>query len=331
MTYSLFEMLERIKLFSQARVCVIGDMAADVYIFGNPYKISREAPVIVMRHKGEIVIPGSAANSVNNLLALGATVYPVGVVGDDQEGNALVDYFKKMGVDNTGIFQSHAVKTISKMRVMAGDEHTSKQQIIRIDKDPGVAYQDLFEEQILSYLDSIEDDIDGVLVSDYDYGVVTEAIREKILAFNRKKIVVTDSHSRLREFRGINVLTPNEAEAHSATGEEDPYKMGKRLIEMVECEYVLLTRGNKGMILFGKDGSIDEIPIFGGHEVTDVTGAGDTVSSVMVLSLVCGAPTSQAARLSNYAASVVVMKRGTAVLSPSELEEAVLRDYREDC
>ena len=127
---------EIIKRFSKTRVGVIGDMAADVYIYGKPYRLSREAPVIVIRHDYQKVVPGGAANTVNNLIQLGAQVYPMGILGNDDAGVEVFNYFSDRCPSTAGLLLSSATETITKTRIMAGDDHTSKQQVIRIDKEP---------------------------------------------------------------------------------------------------------------------------------------------------------------------------------------------------
>ncbi len=324
----LEEFREIVSRFSRARIGVIGDIAADVYVYGRPYKLSREAPVLVVKHEEEKTVPGSAGNAVNNLLGLDARVYPIGIVGNDDAGRALNDYFTVLGADLSGLLADPQGKTITKTRIMAGDDHTSKQQVIRIDKDPDNILSRSHEDLILSHLKKIGEKIDGLLVSDYGYQLITPRIVQYIKKLAKKILVVVDSHERLLEFEGVTAITPNEAEAQFTSGiriekEGDYVRAGEKLLRITDCQALFLTRGNKGMALFEKDKPVMTIPIFGSEEIVDVTGAGDTVASVLILSLACGASFQQAAKLSDYAAAVVVMKRGTATLSRKELLEVV--------
>ena len=320
---------EIVKGFSRAKVAVIGDLVADRYIFGKPFKLSREAPVLVVRHDREEILPGGAGNAMNNLLALGASVYPVGVLGRDEFGRFLVAFFKERGVDTSGLFLLPGRETVSKTRIMAGDDHTSKQQVIRIDREPPLLPRDSrLNRRITGYLREIRDGIDALIVSDYGYGLINGEVRNEITAIAGEKTVVADSRYQLADFKGITAITPNEAEAELSSGmkirsDDDVIAAGRTLLERLELKAVLITRGNKGMVLVEGRGDVRTIPIHGSDEITDVTGAGDTVTSVFALSLVSGATFYEAAQLSNYAGGIVVMKRGAATLTRDELLQAI--------
>ncbi len=314
--------------FSKRKIAVIGDMAADVYIYGKPHRLSREAPVIVVKYNGEKIVPGSAANTVANLLSLGVKVYPIGIIGNDSAGKTLLRYFSSTMVKKEGFFIDRKRETITKTRIMAGDVHTSRQQIIRIDKEPPLSLSPWMERKVLNYLNKIEKEIEALLVSDYGYELITPKLVERIRQIAKEKIVVVDSHHRIKEFKGITAITPNETEAEEASGlkiekEVDVIKVGEKLLAEIEPQAVLITRGNEGMMLFERGKDPQKIPISGRDEVTDVTGAGDTVASVFILSLQAGASFLEAAKLSNYAAGVVVMKSGTAILTREGLIKAL--------
>jgi rfaE bifunctional protein kinase chain/domain len=317
-----------IKRFPKTKVGVIGDMAADVYIYGKPYRLSREAPVIVVRHDYQKVIPGGAANTVSNLLQLGAQVFPVGVLGNDDAGVEVFNYFADNCASIEGLLLSGRTDTITKTRIMAGDDHTSKQQVIRIDREPQVALSADEEQKILSYLTSIAPQLDALIVSDYGYNFVTRNMLVFIKNFARKKIVLVDSRYRMKDFEGVTMVTPNQSEAEAFTGAEIKdnkalLAAGRKIIKQLACKAVLITQGNEGMTLFEKGKTPVHIPICGTDEIADVTGAGDTVASLIGLSLGAGATFLDASRLSNCGASVVVMKRGTATVTPAELTQVI--------
>ncbi len=314
-------------------VAVIGDMVADIYVYGRPFKLSREAPVIVVKYEGETIVPGSAGNTVNNLSKLGAKVFPVGIVGDDREGGFLKNHFSEDGVDTTGLFVSKERGTISKTRLLAGDTHASKRQVVRIDKEVNWNMPDSMEKKILDYIDEVNKKVDVWIVSDYGYDIVTPGVLDRMKSIAGEKTVVADSRRRICDFAGVTIIAPNESEAGAATGitidgEDDVIKAGKKLLKKMGSEAIIITRGNYGMVLFEKTGNVEKIPISGPNEVTDVTGAGDTVTVMLAVAMAAGASYAQAARLSNYAAGVVVMKNGTATVSRSELVDVITRDLR---
>ena len=318
------DMEKFVSKFSKAKIGVIGDIVADLYIYGKPFKLSREAPVLVIRYDEERIIPGSAGNTINNLACLGAKIYPISLVGNDREGESIINCFADKKVMLSGIIKDSSWNTISKTRIMAGDDNTSKQQVIRIDKEPNKKITSKIENRIISHLREISKKIDALIVADYGYNLITPIIIKEILKIAKNKIVVVDSHHQFKKFKGVYIITPNQGEAEESTGitiknDRDLTQVGKKLLEDIESKAVLITRGNTGMALFESGKNMNKIPIFGRDEITDVTGAGDTVTSVLTLAILAGASFIQAAYLANYAASVVVMKRGTATLTRDEL------------
>ena len=310
------------------KICVIGDIIADVYIFGKPYRLSREAPVVVVKYEEAKIYPGSAGNTINNLLALGAYVYPLGFIGKDSTGNKLMDYFSQFrNVDTSGIIRYDGA-TVTKTRILAGDTHTSKQQVIRIDRDDNRQYRQSEKTRLGDNLSRTSALADTFIVSDYGHGSVDKNIVEYMKTIARDKTVVGDSRYNLKTFKGLTLITPNESEAYQLSGldEERPIEeVGKKIIDSMGLKALLVTRGNRGMTLFLKNGAMHHIPISGKDDVTDVTGAGDTVCAVSALSLASGADFYTASRIANYAAGIVVMKRGTATVSSEELKQAIER------
>jgi len=314
--------------FTKAKIAVLGDIVADIYIYGKPFKLSREAPVLVVRHDSERIVPGGAGNAINNLAQLGASVYPISIIGNDDAGRFVLNYFADDNINLEGLIISDERETVSKTRIMAGDDHTSKQQVIRIDKEAKHHLAPHLEEDLVSYLTQITKGIDALIISDYGHGVITPKLIEKISQIAHRKIVVVDSRYNLLEYKDVTIITPNESEAEESSGiliknDEDVVTIAKKFIKELRLKAALITRGNKGMLIAEKSGTINHIPIWGEEDIVDITGAGDTVTSVVTLSLTSGASFYEAARLSNYAAGIVVMKSGTATLTRKELIEAV--------
>ncbi|NLW34312.1 bifunctional heptose 7-phosphate kinase/heptose 1-phosphate adenyltransferase [Syntrophorhabdus aromaticivorans] len=312
--------------FKGKKICVVGDIIADIYIFGRPYRLSREAPVVVVKHEEERVYPGSAGNTINNLLALGAHVFPLGFVGNDNAGDRIIDYFSRYTTIDMGGLIRHDGETVTKTRILAGDTHTSKQQVIRIDRESDKPLAGSVRSLLLGRLKEIGPSMDAFVVSDYGHGAVDEEIIGYMRGMARNAIVVGDSRYRLKDFKELTLITPNEAEAYQLCGMDggdDIEKLGRDIMGFMGVAALLITRGNKGMTLFLRDGTIHHIPISGKDDVADVTGAGDTVCAVAALSLASGADFYAASRVANYAAGVVVMKRGTATVTMEELQSAM--------
>ena len=305
----------------------MGDIIADVFIFGKPYRLSREAPVVVVKYEASKIYPGSAGNTINNLATLGATVYPVGFIGSDSIGGKLMDFFSNMKNIDTGGIIRHEGDTVTKTRILAGDTHVSKQQVIRIDKDAGRKNTAREKLLLLDNIAAICPKVDAVIVSDYGHGSINNKVIEYMRDLAADKIVVGDSRYDLRKYTGLTMITPNEHEAYALAGLKEGDRIeeaGAKVIAAMELSALLVTRGNKGMTLFLADGNIHHIPISGKDDVTDVTGAGDTVCAAVSLSLASGANFLNAAKIANYAAGIVVMKRGTATVTLEELRKSIM-------
>jgi len=323
---------EIIDKFSRLKVMVVGDFISDIYMYGKPFKLSREAPVVVIRHEWENIVPGGAGNAVNNLASLGCKVCAVGILGNDEPGNNIIAQLNDKKVNVDGLVLSHIVNTTSKTRIMAGDDHTSKQQVIRIDKINKGLIPSRLQENIYNKFNSLSKDVDAVIVSDYGYGVVSRRIISTLQELARRKVVVVDSRYQIMRFRGVTAVTPNASEAEKATRmrlveDKDVLRAANFLKKKLELKAVLITRGNRGMTLLEEPDKISHIPIFGHDDITDVTGAGDTVATIFTLSLAAGASFFDSACLANYGAGIVVMKSGTAVVTQNEIGEAVKKHY----
>lgn len=318
-----------IDAFQGRRVVVFGDLIADVFVYGEISRISREAPILILSHRETQMVPGGAANAVHNLWALGARPVPVGIVGDDAEGRQLLEYFDSLKVDTGGIRTVKSYRTPTKTRFLAGGSHAYEQQVLRL--DAGAPLGDTVGKRtILGTLRSRLKKADAALVSDYGYGLVQPDICAEFKAITAP--VTVDSRYRIGEYQGLTAATPNEPEVEEALGisiGNDLNKLeraGRALLRRLKHKALLITRGKDGMALFERGKKTSHIPIYGTDEIADVTGAGDTVISVFTLALSAGAGFSDAARLANYAGGLAVMKHGTRTVSRKELNEAVRSD-----
>ncbi len=323
-------LLSAIDGFAAKKIMIIGDIIADEYVYGLTSRVSREAPVLILKFDSQTISLGGAGNAMNNIRALGAAVVPVGVIGDDPMGDDLVNILEGKGIDTKTIVRLKGGHTTTKTRILAGSLHTTKQQVIRIDKENPAYYDDDTVDRLIQNVSENIDGVDGVIISDYNYGVLPERVIEYINDYAKKsdKVIAVDSRHNLFKFKNISTITPNEPEVEellqlSLEGNEHIPFAGEKLLSEIECDSALITRGKKGMVVFEKDAAPVDIPIYGSDEVADVTGAGDTVISTFILGLVTELSPVTAAKLSNIAGGMVVMKSGTAVVTSRELKTAV--------
>ncbi|MEK6684027.1 MAG: PfkB family carbohydrate kinase [Nitrospirota bacterium] len=319
--------------FNGKTVMVLGDFVADEYILGKTSRISREAPVLILQYASRQIVLGGAGNATANLAALGATVIPAGVIGDDETGREVTRHLKQLGVDTSLLLVQRGRVTTTKTRIMAGGrhQHTSQQQVVRIDRGEFDSSWAESEEKFLSALDEKLNHVDALVVSDYQYGVLSPRMIGKVnqIAKRGQRIITVDSRYRMLSFHGVTAVTPNEPEVEESLGirlddsEEAVRAAGEKILERVESKAVLITRGSKGMALIESGGKAEFLPVFGTDEIADVTGAGDTVIAIFTLALAGGATLPEAAQLANIGGGIVVMKRGTATVSCKELESAL--------
>jgi D-glycero-beta-D-manno-heptose-7-phosphate kinase len=328
-------LLALVDLFAERRVAVVGDIVADEFLTGQISRVSREAPVLILRYDATHIVPGGGGNAANNVAALGGRVELFGLVGHDEPGRALAKAFPA-GIRQAGLMRPAGFRTPTKTRVLAGGIHSAKQQIVRIDREPSdppaAPILQAFTDKVLATIDRA----DAVLLSDYGYGVVTpllaEAISHRLASAGRKSPVLVDSRYNLGAFRDVTACTPNQPEVEQLLGVRINDDMdaleraGRTLLRRLRMQAVLVTRGSHGMSLFEPKVPTAHIPIYGTDEIADVTGAGDTVMATLSLALAAGATFCEAARLANYAGGIVVMKRGTATVSADELRQAIRTD-----
>jgi D-glycero-beta-D-manno-heptose-7-phosphate kinase len=319
--------------FKRKKVMVLGDFVADEYLFGLTSRISREAPVLILRHISREIGLGGAGNAAHNLSALGARVTAVGVVGNDEVGRESLRLLAAKGVETGRMIVEKGRHTTTKTRILAGGTHTTRQQVLRIDRGEYNQFSSAIENKIIKALNQKLKDVDAVLISDYQYGVLSPKVVEKVnaIARSRRLIVTVDSRYQMLKFRHVTALTPNEPEVEEALGIQLNEKQstlraaGEKILKEVKSDGLLITRGRKGMALFMRERKVRLIPVFGSDEVTDVTGAGDTVVSILTLALAAGASHLEAAQLANMGGGIVVMKQGAATVRQGELKRALLQ------
>jgi rfaE bifunctional protein kinase chain/domain len=318
-----------IKSFKAKRVLVIGDMVADEYLIGRPARISREAPVLILELDEERTIPGGAANVAVNSRSLGAEVFLTGVVGDDLPGQKLRQAIDELHMHQEGVFADATRPTSTKTRIMAGSTQLVRQHIVRVDRVDTSEVCEPYKEQIINYIHQMLPQIDAVVMSDYENGVISPDIISACVPAARDlhKVIVVDSHGSLFRFQGVTALTPNQPEAEltlktmiSNTAELD--EAGHTLLQGSNAQGVLITRGSEGMSLFENGQEPLHIPIYPlqhSSEIVDTNGAGDTVAATFTLALTAGATMAEAAYLANAAAALVVRRLGCASNTPQEL------------
>jgi rfaE bifunctional protein kinase chain/domain len=319
-----------IEQFSKLSITVLGDLIADEFIYGEISRVSREAPVLILRHRERTVVPGGAGNAIYNLADLGVTVLPVGVIGDDEAGRMLLHAFRKKHISVTAIRRIKGRGTVTKTRVLAGSVHSPRQQVIRVDREPETPLDRATVRDLTFQARGYVRASDALLISDYGYGSATPEIFDNIRARAALNVPVTlDSRFRTLAYNGITAATPNESELEevlgTTIGNDDARLMatGRAVMQKMKLQSLLVTRGKDGMVVFSRGNRPVNIPIHGTDEVADVTGAGDTVIATYTAALATGADPESAARLANYAGGIVVMKRGTATVTRAELLRAV--------
>lgn len=328
----LRDLAECVEKFSGQTIVLLGDFVADEFRFGDISRVSREAPVLILKHRETQVVPGGGANAANNLASLGAKVLPITVVGDDAAGDALFEYFRRKGVSTSGILRAKGRATPTKSRFLAGWAHTVAQQVLRFDYEPQAPLPEATRKKIQQKLSANLRHADALAVSDYGFGVATPELVRGITGKLRKQLPITlDARYQLHSYAksGVTSATPNEAEVeaehHTTIGSDaaELARAGRATLSLMKLQSLLVTRGRHGMALFEGGDRFTHIPVHGPDQAVDVTGAGDTVLAAYTLALACGASPLEAAQIANIAGGLVVMKRGTATVSRQELLDAI--------
>lgn len=319
-----------VKRFPNLRVVVVGDAIADQFVYGAISRVSREAPVFILRHEQTETVPGGAANCAVNLASLGAAVSLIGTAGADTAGRALLEKLEQAGVDCVGLVVVEDTQTTKKVRILAGQLHSTRQQVIRIDYEGTPPASRQLHAQLRERAVEAAKSAAAVVISDYNYGVANAEMADALrpLALSKKCPVLVDSRFELSRFNGFTSATPNEDEVEQLLKMNgnfaDLESAGERLRGGLGYRALLITRGGHGMILLEDGVAPLHLAAVGGSEPVDVTGAGDTVMATYSLALAAGASFSDAAHLANHAGGIVVMKRGTAAITPGELEHTIV-------
>jgi rfaE bifunctional protein kinase chain/domain len=327
----LWELLNN---FKGKRIAVVGDLMLDRYYWGSVHRVSPEAPVPVVEVDTESVRFGGAANVANNIQALGGKAFLIGLVGDDHPGTMFTKMMKEQALDTAGIVVDASRPTTIKTRVIAAGQH-----VVRIDNESKAECADFYRTKLLDAVRTNIESLDGIIIEDYNKGVVTREIIHAVIAAaveHGKPVTVDPKFNNFFEYKNVTVFKPNRREVEDATGAKlktigDVERAGKSLLESLQAKNVLLTRGEEGMSLFQSDGTITHLPTTA-EVVQDVSGAGDTVISTLTMALVAGGDITESCMLANSAGGVVVGAVGIVPILPEQLREAALRnpDIRRD-
>lgn len=317
---------EAISGFRGKRIAIIGDLVADQFLNGTISRVSREAPVFILRHEDTVTLPGAAANAAANVASLGATPILFGAIGTDNSGAHLTSALEENHVKADNVVSDENLTTTTKIRVLAGQHYAARQQVIRIDYENSGGLSQAARARLLAAIEDRAEMIDAFVISDYGYGVVSDEIFEKVseIARRREIPVVVDSRYNIRNFAGATAATPNREEVEQIAGKDFTPQDCQELRQQLGFSALLVTNGNKGMSLFQASEAPLDIDAVGSPEPVDVTGAGDTVIAAFTLSLASGLNFAEAARIANHAGGIVVMKKGTATVTQDELLASIL-------
>ncbi len=327
------EILNSIDKLLNPSVLVIGDMAIDEMVYGTTDRMSREAPVLILRHYKTKIILGGASNAAHNIASLnGGKVSVIGVHGDDYYAPILLNAFKEANVNTEYMVQDETRATTVKTRISGSCSQSVTQQIVRIDRETIDPVSKETEDKVISRMEKAIPLHDAVILSDYNIGLLTDNIISKAIELCKKynKIIVVDAQKDLERFKGVTSMTPNQPDSEKAAGilikdEESLKKAGNILLDKTNADSVLITLGGDGMALFEKDGSYNKVPVFNKTDVFDVTGAGDTVVAAYTLAMAAGLSKKNAAFIGNLAASIVIRYFGCATTTVDILKDTLTK------
>jgi D-glycero-beta-D-manno-heptose-7-phosphate kinase len=323
--------------FRAQRVVLYGDLVLDRFILGSPKRISREAPVIILKFEEQRDVPGGGANALANIVSLGGTVLPVAVVGDDETGARMLEILGARGVDTGSIVVVPGFRTVTKVRLLAGGPASQRHQVARYDVEDSLEPGGAWLARVLAELERLAPTAGAAAISDYGYGVVSpEGVARLRASLPAGAMAVADSRFALTRLGVVDGATPNLEELASVAGsplesDEAVAAAAEALRHRLGARFVVATRGSRGLTLAREGAAAAHVPVYGTDQVADVTGAGDTVIATLTLALAAGASPLDAARLADLAGGIVVMKLGTATVAPDELHRAVdLAPFLED-
>ena len=325
------EILKNIDNLKKPSVLVIGDMAIDEMVYGNTDRMSREAPVLILRHYKTNVILGGASNAAHNISSLNSgKVSVIGVYGDDYYAPILLNAFKDANINTEYMVQDSTRATTVKTRISGSCSQSVTQQIVRIDRETQEAVSKETEDKIIEQIKKAIPLHDAVILSDYNIGVLTDRIINTAIeeCKKRNKIIVVDAQKDLERYKGITSMTPNQPDTEKSVGffikdENSLKRAGKELLNKTNAESALITLGGDGMALFESDGNYHKIPVFNKTDVFDVTGAGDTVVAAYTLAIAAGFSKKLSAFIGNLAASIVIRYFGCATTSIDVLKSTL--------
>jgi len=317
----------RIIGLSGGKVAVVGDLLIDELLEGKPERISREAPVLILEHVDTVHIPGGAANTASNVVALGGQCMAVGVCGADEYSEKLSHMLDRYRIQHN-LVKDITRPTTVKTRILS-KSHSLMQQLLRLDRISHNPISSIIEKILIQQIEESVVGYKAVILSDYKAGVITNGVIQSLrqIAQRERILLIVDAQGDFERFHGASLLTPNQPDTEGFLGYRidaaNVEKAGKEMLEKTGAEAVLITRGAEGMALFEKGKPYAEMPVFNRSDVFDVTGAGDTVVATMALALVSGASYVEATALGNLAAGIVVRKSGTATTNQREMLETL--------
>lgn len=324
------DLTEAVARFRGSEVIVWGDIILDEYIYTSSRRVSREAPVLITEYESNRLLPGGAGNVLMNVKALGGRPIPAGLIGDDETGGRILDILHEQGIDTRYLLKVPGGESPRKTRIMSGGEHTRKQQVLRIDRLNRRPLSPELYGELEGVLDRLLEDHELVLISDYLHRSVTAPVYRALRGKRPAGRFLVDSREHLNAFPGAFCFTPNEPEmrrlypSREIRDSRDFLPLARELIREMNLQGLVLTRGQEGMTVFQEsDSRVHEIPVHGSRSIVDVTGAGDTVISVIGLGILSGLSLPRAARLANVAAGVAVMHPGAYAISDRELFHAL--------
>jgi D-glycero-beta-D-manno-heptose-7-phosphate kinase len=315
----------------RVRIAAVGDLVADEFIYGETDRISREAPVLIVRYESAELKPGAGANAILNLCALGARVQAIGLIGDDEIGGRLRSLLTDAGADDSAVFAVEG-PTSTKTRVLAGGKNTRRQQMLRIDRDGPRAPGAALSQKLVKALAQAAAKSDAIMVCDYGLGLLTPPLVEAVRSLAAQgRTVCVDARYGVARYKGVTVAKPNEVELEHAVGRsvgDDPLALeeaGRELLKSMRAQALLVTRGRNGMALLRPGAPTATIPVHGSAEAVDVTGAGDTVMAACTAAIAAGGDPVQAMRIANVAGALKVQKSGTVPVSAEEVKAELKR------
>ncbi len=316
--------------FIGLKIAVIGDMMLDGYFWGDVKRISPEAPVPVIEVENEFFRFGGAANVALNVLKLGGVPVPIGVIGNDNDGTIFTSLLKESKMISDGIIIDNSRSTTAKTRVIAGNQH-----VVRIDKESKKDVSSKTEKKLFDYLSSQIKNLDGIILQDYNKGVLTPGLIKKIIRLaNEKDILVTvdPKFNNFFEYKNVTVFKPNRKEAEDILAmkiktDENILKAGQMILERLKAKNILLTLGAEGIAVFEQGKQEKRMPTKA-HKIGDVSGAGDTVIATLTMALAAGGNILEASYLANYAAGIVCEEVGIVPIEAAKLFETVERENK---